>query len=467
MSSFSRRQFLNRASGGFGAIALNGILSKLAQADSPTGFVDPLAPKNSHHPPKASRVIFLYMTGGVSHVESFDHKPKLFSNDEKKITVNNWQGKLGDFPRFLRKPKWGFAPAGQNGTMVSKLFPHTAGVIDDLCVINSMSTDHTNHYESTLGMHCGSWTFARPSIGSWVSYGLGTENENLPAFMVVAPAEPYAGAQIWGSDFLPGCHQGTRIKPGANPIANLRRRSLTDDLQRLELDLIADANRRHRVGRESDTALEARIKSLETAFGMQEVAPDVFDLSRESEATLDMYGVGRGETTGFGWQCLVGRRLAERGVRFIELIDTGSSNNWDSHGNMQDHVKLAKNVDQPIAALVKDLKQRGMFEDTLLVWTTEFGRTPYHESLEHPGREHHHQVFSSWMAGAGVKPGIVYGSSDEHGIAVAEDKVHVHDFHATILHLLGLDHEQLTFRHAGRDYRLTDVHGNVVKRILA
>jgi hypothetical protein len=467
MITSNRRQFLQRSSGGFGAIALNGILSKLAQAEGSQGFVDPLAPRKPRFQAKAKRVIFLYMTGGVSHVESFDHKPRLFADDGKAITVDNWQGKFGDFKRYLRQPKWGFQPGGQSGIMVSDLFPHMRNVVDDLCVIRSMVTDHTNHYESTLGMHCGSWTFARPSIGSWISYGLGSENENLPAFMVVAPNEPYAGAQTWGSDFLPGCHQGTRIRPGKNPIENLQRRSLTDHLQQLELGLIADANRRHLVGRESDTALEARIKSLETAFGMQAVAPEVLDLSKESDATLDMYGITRDNPTGFGWQCLIGRRLAEQGVRFIELIDTGSSNNWDSHGNMKDHVKLAKNVDQPIAGLIKDLKQRGLFEDTLVVWTTEFGRTPYHENLDHPGREHHHQVFSSWLAGAGIKPGIVHGASDEHGIGVAEDPVHVHDFHATILHLLGLDHEKLTFRHAGRDYRLTDVHGNVAEKILA
>jgi hypothetical protein len=406
------------------------------------------------------------MTGGVSHVDTFDPKPELMANHGKKITVDNWQGKLGEFTRYLKKPNWKFTPGGKSGIEVSDLFPHTRNIVDDLCVIRSMESDHTNHYESTLGMHCGSWTFARPSIGSWVSYGLGTVNQNLPSFMVIAPNAPYAGAQTWGSDFLPGCHQGTQIIPGKNPIPNIRRRVDSSRLQELELQLLAKANKQHLEQRTADRALEARIRSFQTAFGMQREAPEAIDLSGETKATLDLYGIKPGQTTGFGWQCLVGRRLAERGVRFVELIDVGSSGNWDAHGNMATHAPLAKNVDQPIAALITDLKQRGMLEDTLVVWTTEFGRTPYHEKADHPGREHHHQVFSSWLAGGGVKSGLVHGSSDEHGIAVASDRVHVHDFHATILHLLGLDHERLTFRHAGRDYRLTDVHGDVVTDII-
>lgn len=341
------------------------------------------------------------------------------------------------------------------------------GIVDDLCVIRSMESNHTNHYESTLGMHCGSWEFARPSIGAWVSYGLGTVNRNLPSFVVIAPKPPYAGAQTWGSDFLPGCHQGTQMIPGDNPIPNLRRRVSSSKMQELELELLAKANRKHLQERTADRALEARIRSFETAFGMQHEAPEAMDLSDETEATLKLYGIRPGQKTGFGWQCLVGRRLAERGVRFIELIDVGSSNNWDAHGNMATYAPLAKNVDQAIAGLITDLKQRGMLDETLVVWTTEFGRTPYHEKADHLGREHHHQVFSSWLAGGGVKGGIVHGSSDQHGIAVAEDRVHVHDFHATILHQLGLNHEQLTYRHAGRDYRLTDVHGSVVKEVLA
>lgn len=465
MTIQSRRQLLQRAAGGFAGIALHAMLADELVADS-AKTTDPLAARQPHFPAKAKRVIFLYMTGGVSHVDSFDYKPALFKDHGKKITVDNWQGKRGEFPRYLKKPDWEFRPGGQSGLMVSDLFPHIRDVVDDLCVIRSMESDHTNHYEATLGMHTGSWTFARPSIGAWVSYGLGTENQNLPSFMVVAPHAPYAGGQTWGSDFLPGAHQGTWIVPGVDPIPNIRPRTPSLKQQELELKLLAAANHQHLKTRSADRALEARIQSFETAFGMQREAPAAVDLSGETKSTLDMYGVEPGQTSGFGWQCLIGRRLAERGVRFIELIDVGSANNWDAHGDMATHGPLAKNVDQPIAALIRDLKQRGMFEDTLVVWTTEFGRTPYHEKADHPGREHHHQLFSSWMAGAGVKSGIAYGSSDEHGIAVGEDRVHVHDLHATILHLLGLDHQRLTFRHAGRDYRLTDVHGDVVDDIL-
>ena len=330
-----------------------------------------------------------------------------------------------------------------------------------------MKSDHTNHYEATLGMHTGSFTFARPSIGSWVSYGLGTENRNLPSFVVLAPAVPYAGDQTWGSDFLPGCHQGTHVVPGPTPIANVARRAASAALQDLELELLARPTRTTSTAGRGDADLAARIRSFETAFGMQREAPEAFDLSKETDATLHLYGLQRGANTGFAWQCLVARRLAERGVRFIELIDTGSSNNWDSHGDMLDHAPLAKNVDQPIAGLITDLKRRGLLDDTLVVWTTEFGRTPYHEQPDAKGREHHHWAFSSWLAGGGVKGGIVLGATDDYGIDVAEDRVHVHDFHATILHLLGLDHEKLTYRHAGRDYRLTDVSGRVVTEILA
>lgn len=462
-----RREFLSRAGSGLGSLALASMIADESRADANVPTADPLAPRTPHFTPKAKRVIFLYMTGGVSHVDSFDHKPQLFANHGKQIDVDNWQGKLGKFPRFLKKPNWQFRPGGKSGIHVSDLFPHIRDVVDDLCVIRSMETDHTNHYESTLGMHCGSWTFARPSIGAWISYGLGSANRNMPSFVVVAPQAPYAGAQTWGSDFLPGSHQGTQFIPGDTPVPNIRPRVASSHLQQLELELLEKANRQHLESRPADRALEARIRSYETAFGMQREAPEALDLSGETAATLEAYGLEPGQKTGFGWQCLVARRLAERGVRFIELIDVGSSNNWDAHGDMATHAPLAKNVDQPIAALINDLKRTGMLDDTLVVWTTEFGRTPYHENADHAGREHHHQVFSSWMAGGGLKRGVVHGASDEFGIAVGENRVHVHDFHATILHLLGLRHEHLTFRHAGRDYRLTDVHGNVVSEIVA
>jgi len=462
---FSRRELLQRAAGGFGSLALAGMLAEQARAETR----DPLAPRAPHFPAKAQNVIFMFSTGGASHVDTFDHKPSLIANHGKSITIDNWQGKIGEFTRYLKRPDWDFRPRGNSGIYVSDLFPHLGEVIDEICVLNCLEGDHTGHDKATMGMHTGSFNFARPSIGSWVSYGLGTENLNLPSFMVLAPAAPYAGAQVWGSDFLPGCHQGTHVQPGPDPLPNLQRLSASESLQRLEMRLRDQVNAGHLQHRGGDAALEARIRSFETAFGMQREAPEAFDISQESEATLRAYGLEPGATSGFGWQCLVARRLVERGVRFIELIDTGSGSgeNWDSHGDMQAHAPLAKAIDQPQAALIMDLKQRGLLENTLLVWTTEFGRTPYNTSADAKGREHHHQVFSSWMAGGGVKGGIVHGSSDEHGIAPGENRVHVHDLHATILHLLGLDHERLTFRHAGRDYRLTDVAGKVVKPILA
>jgi hypothetical protein len=350
---------------------------------------------------------------------------------------------------------------------VSELFPRLAGVIDDVCMLNAMHCDSDGHDKATLAAHTGSAQFARPSAGAWVSYGLGTPNRNLPSFMVLAPAAPYAGAQTWGSDFLPACHQGTHVVPGPEPLPNLKPRGPAPDLQGLELELLGQLNRRHLERRAADLALDARVRSFETAFGMQREAPEAFDLSQETAATHALYGLEQGATSGFGWQCLVARRLVERGVRFLELIDVGSSNNWDSHGNMADHERLAKAIDQPIAGLLTDLKQRGLLDRTLVVWTTEFGRTSFHQKADHPGREHHNLVFTSWLAGGGVKGGYVHGRSDEHGILPAEGGVHTHDLHATILHLLGLDHERLTYRHAGRDYRLTDVAGQVVHELFA
>jgi hypothetical protein len=332
-----------------------------------------------------------------------------------------------------------------------------------------MKGDHGNHFEATLGIHTGSVSVTRPSLGSWVSYGLGTVNQNLPSFMVIAPDLPYAGGQVWSADFLPACHQGVRIVPGHEPIPDMHRRLPAQQLQDLELGLLTSLNQRHAAMRGADSGLAGRIRSFETAAGMQQEAPEAFDTSKESDATLALYGLERGSTKGFAWQCLVARRLAERGVRFIELIDVGASagRNWDAHGDMKTHEPLARNVDKPIAGLLRDLKSRGLLEDTLVVWTTEFGRTPLVGSADQKGREHHAQAFCSWLAGAGVKGGIAHGLTDDFGNEVADKRVHVHDFHATILHLLGLDHEKLTYRHAGRDFRLTDVHGNVVHEILA
>lgn len=458
----SRREFLSRSSGGLGALALAGMISEL-DADSH----NPLSARSGHHVAKADRVIFLYSTGGVSHVDTFNHRPQLAADHGKSITASRWLNKSGEFKRFLVKPRYAFKQYGQNGTWVSELFPHVGSVIDEVCVLNAMHCDSDGHDKATLAAHTGSAQFARPSAGSWLSYGLGTVNQNLPSFMVLAPAAPYAGAQTWGSDFLPACHQGTHVIPGKEPLPNAKPQTLDVSQQKMELAFRERLNQTHLRQRAADPMLDARIRSFETAFGMQREAPEAFDLSGETEATLNLYGIQRNATQGFGWQCLVARRLAERGVRFLELIDVGSSNNWDSHGNMGDHARLAKAIDQPIAGLLTDLKQRGMLDRTLVVWTTEFGRTPFHQTADHAGREHHKHCFSSWMAGGGVKGGIVYGQSDEYGIRAAEDKVHTHDFNATMLHLLGIDHKRLTYRHAGRDFRLTDVHGRVVNEIVS
>ncbi len=443
-----------------GSLLFPGILSQVLADESPARSDDPLAPKRPHYPGKAKRVIFLYMSGGVSHVEAFDPKPKLFSDHGKTITV---KGK----PQHLKQPNWKSRRYGKSGTAVSDLFPHIGGCIDDICLIRSMVTGHNDHIQATLGLHTGSFTVPRPSIGSWVSYGLGTENRNLPSFMVLAPHLPYSGQNVWSANFLPGIHAGTRVVPGPVPLADLEPDDLTGGSQDLELGLMRFINRRHLAASAQAPALATRIQSFETAFRMQQTAPDVFDLSRESDATLALYGLQRGQNTGFGWQCLVARRLSERGVRFVELIDSGANRNWDSHDNMQDHEPLARNVDQAIAGLLRDLKARGMMDDTLVVWATEFGRTPFVEQLSFRGREHHERGFSCWLAGAGVKPGYVHGATDEHGIDAVDRRVHVHDFHATILHLLGFDHERLTYRHAGRDYRLTDVEGHIVRDLLA
>lgn len=448
----NRRQTIRSLAGG--GLLLPGLLSEMLGGTAG----DPLGPKQPHYPAKAKQVIFLFMTGGVSHVDTFDPKPFLRQNHDQQFSKN----------RVYKGADWKFRRYGQSGIEVSDLFPHTGEVIDDIAVVRSMTNINGDHFGATLGIHTGSATFNRPSIGSWVSYGLGTFNQNLPSFMVIAPEIPYAGGQVWGSDFLPVLHQGTRIVPGDEPIAHMSRR-ISGDQQRTELDLLEYFNRQHLQGRERDTNLSARIKSFETAFGMQVEAPEAFDLAKESDATLNMYGLERGSTDGFAWQCLVARRLVERGVRFVELIDGGTSidKNWDTHAKMANYNRMAKNVDQPIGALIRDLKSRGMLDDTLVVWTTEFGRTPTCPSPGAEGRGHHAKVYSSWLAGGGVKGGMVYGSSDEMGFGIAENPVTVHDFQATILDRLGMDHERLTYRHAGRDFRLTDVHGHVVKDILA
>jgi hypothetical protein len=470
-SRFTRRSVIRSLAGG--SLLLPGILSELLAQEraSSSRDTDPLAPKQPHFRPRAKQVIFLNMSGGVSHVDSFDYKPRLFADHNKpyrvpKRMLEAFAPDNRSAEKYFKRPQWDFQRRGQSGLWISDLFPHVAACADDLCLIRSMRNDHPDHFQATLGIHTGSVTFARPSVGAWVSYGLGTLNRNLPSFIVLAPHLPYAGGQVWASDFLPGCHQGTQVVPGPEPMPNLRRRQPAAELQQMELGLAQAFNRRHLAGRGDDPNLAARIRSFETAFGMQAEAPEAFDLTRESEATLRLYGLKRGDARGFGWQCLVARRLVERGVRFVELIDTGASNNWDSHGDMADHGRLARNVDRPIAGLLRDLRQRGLLGETLVVWTTEFGRTPFNTAKDARGREHHAEAFASWMAGGGVRGGFSYGVSDEHGCSVVADEVQIHDFHATILHLLGLDHERLTYRHAGRDFRLTDVAGRVVREII-
>ena len=438
-------------------LLLPGLLSEL-MADGAPQSADPLAPQAPHFAPRAKRVIFLFMTGGVSHVDTFDPKPELDARHDTQYRPG----------RYYKGSGWRFRKCGESGIEVSDLFPHIGSVIDDVAVIRSMTNINGDHFGATIGIHTGSATFNRPSIGSWISYGLGTENQNLPAFMVVSAGLPYAGGQVWGSDFLPAVHQGTRVIPGQEPIANLRRRS-SRAVQETELDMLAYLNQQHLKDRSGDSQLISRIKSFETAAAMQTSAPEVFDLQEESRTTLQAYGLQPGDTSSFAWQCLVARRLVERGVRFVELIDgdTGVDRNWDAHAELDKYDRLARNVDQPIAALINDLKARGMFDETLIVFTTEFGRGPFVPTPGTNGRGHHAKVYSSWLAGAGVRGGVVFGRSDEFGDGVAENEVSVHDLQATILHLLGIDHQRLTYRHAGRDFRLTDVHGRVVHDVLS
>ena len=460
--SVHRRHILQSAVAG--SLLMPGLLSELLAEDS----ANPVAPKSAHFPAKAKSVIFLFMSGGVSHVDSFDYKPALIADHGKEVVFDHpeTRNRPGYEKIFLKRPGWQFKPRGQSGIELSDLFPSIAQQADDITFIRSMHTSHSNHYNATLGMHTGSFAFARPSIGAWLSYGLGTLNQNLPSFLVLAPQMPYAGTQVWASDFLPGAHQGTRVFPGPEPVANLARRVSSSRRQQLELSTLQMLNASHQETRTDDTQLATRIRAFETAFGMQSEMPEALNMAEETEDTLQLYGMTRDTKDGFGWQCLAARRLVERGVRFVELIHTGSSGNWDSHGNMADHGQLAPQVDQPIAGLLQDLKQRGMLDDVLVVWTSEFGRTPFNNTADAPGREHHNWAFTSWLAGAGVRRGHVHGATDEHGIRAVEQPVHVHDFHATILHLMGIDHERLTWRHGGRDYRLTDVHGHIIRDIL-
>jgi hypothetical protein len=458
MTDISRRQILQSMV--CSSALYPGLLSELLANDlvgTAQSTDGPLAQRPPHFAPKAKRVIFVFATGGASHVDTFDPKHDCDTRFKGRPT----KGSI--FP---------FRPDPETGIEISDLFPEIRRVLKHICVVRSMTSAHFDHSESVISMHTGSASITRPSMGSWLSYGLGTENRDLPSFIVMAPALPYGGTRILTNDFLPAYHQGTRVVPGTTPIDNLVRKTRQGRVQELELDLAGRLDREHLQTRSGDSNLAARIHSFETAFRMQTSGPECFDVSSESKATLSLYGLQRGDTNSFAWQCLTARRMAERGVRFIELIDSGSmflgkNANWDSHSNIQDHQRLADKVDRPIAGLIRDLDHRGMLDETLIVWATEFGRTVWLEGKGNRGRGHHGDCFSIWLAGGGIRPGIVYGETNEIGSEIVSGKMDVHDLHATILHLMGIDHTRLTYRHAGRDFRLTDVHGHIVHEILA
>jgi hypothetical protein len=460
----SRREMLARCGTGLGTIALAGVLRD-AQAADASPAVDPLAVKAPHFPAKAKHVVHLFMNGGPSQVDTFDPKPELTLYHGKPIPTGNLrtERKTG---AAMGSP-YKFRKYGQSGIEISDLFAKTAAHADDMCVIRSMYADVPNHEPSLLLMNCGDGRQPRPSLGSWVTYGLGSENRNLPGFIVMCPGGyPIVTTQNWRSAFLPGVYQGTYIDSQHTQvdklIANIRNTELTLDKQREQLDLVAELNAKHKKDRRDDPQLEARIRTFELAFRMQTEAAEVFDLSRETRKVRDWYG----DTT-IGRQLLITRRLIERGVRVVQLW-SGASQPWDNHDNLEKtHRSLAAQWDQPIAAFLTDLKVRGLFDSTLVQWSGEFGRTPVAELPQLNGRDHNHYGFSCWLAGGGVKGGQVVGATDDFGFAAVENRVHVHDLHATMLHLLGFDHEKLTYRYAGRDFRLTDVHGRVVNEMLS
>jgi hypothetical protein len=449
---------LRRVGAGFGSLALTALLADEAAA-SPG---NPLAPRRPHFPARAKRVIFLFMPGGPSQVDTFDPKPRL-SRDHGKPSPKLY---LGQKRNLLASP-WKFTKRGQCGLEVSELFPHVGSCADQLCVIRSMVADDVNHPGGCLQMNTGERVASRPSLGAWVTYGLGTENQNLPGFIAIGPGPLIEGARQYGASFLPASYQGTFVSDLKDPIRNLKNARVGPDRQRQELDALRRLNELHREERAEDSRLSARIESFELAHRMQLEAPDAFDLSRESPATNRLYGVDQKATEVFGRQCLLARRLAERGVRFVQLYHTtGGFQPWDQHSDLKGgHSKNALATDKPIAGLLRDLDARGLLAETLVIWGGEFGRTPAAEGTN--GRDHHPYGFTMWLAGGGVRGGMTHGATDDLGWDAVENKVHVHDLHATILHLLGLDHEKLTYRHAGRDFRLTDVHGNVVKAIVA
>jgi hypothetical protein len=468
----TRRQMLRRFANGFGMLGLAGLLADdfLSRALAASAAANPLALRPPRFPAKARRVIFLFMSGGPSHVDLFDPKPRLARDHGKPLPFEKPKLERTKTGNLLQSP-WKFGRHGQSGLEVSELFPHLATCVDDLCVIRSLVADNINHNGACLQMNTGEQAFSRPSLGSWLLYGLGSENQDLPGFIVISPSQPAQGAPLWSSSFLPAAYQGTLVSDLKAPIANLGNARVSRQQQRAQLDVLQELNRLHAAQREEDSRLSARIESFELAFRMQAQAPEAFDIVNESPATKKLYGLDDPVTEIFGKQCLMARRLVERGVRLVQVYHTQTSKRsscqlWDQHGSLK--VELPNNcaaTDKPIAGLLKDLKARGLLADTLVIWGGEFGRTPTAEGTD--GREHHPFGFTMWLAGGGVKGGLTHGATDEFGWHAIADKVHVHDLHATILHLLGLDHERLTYRYSGRDFRLTDVHGRVVHEILA
>jgi len=459
LCTLSRRHLLKAAACGFGHLAFAGIASSAAR--------NPLAPKPAMYEPRAKRVIFLFMQGGPSQVDTFDYKPELVK----------WDGKMTKFahrgannPMKVLKHMWDFRRHGQCGQTVSSLFPEMAQHVDDICFLKGMHTEGVAHGPATLFLHTGATNLVRPSVGAWISYGLGSGNENLPAFVTVNPPANKGGPRHYSNAFLPPIHQGTVLgQPGnrnAVPkLANLRSLLSAESGQK-QYEFLNRLNR-IQAGPQPGAALEGAINSLELAWRMQNHAGELVDLGRETKATMDLYGINQKPTDAFGRQCLVARQLAESGVRYIQIshCDNDAAPVWDQHSNMPKHQELALEVDKPISGLLFDLKQRGLLEDTLVWWGAEFGRTPFSQGAD--GRDHNPKGFTTWLAGGGVKSGFSHGATDDLGFQAIEGKVHMHDLHATILHLLGIDHEKLTYRYSGRDFRLTDVAGNVVKEILA
>jgi uncharacterized protein DUF1501 len=463
----TRRDLLRASAAGFGSLALAGLLAQQASADAGGARSNPLAPRPPHYPARAKRVIFLFMHGGPSQVDTFDYKPLLARDHGKPLPFAKPRVVSAPTGNLLKSP-WKFKQYGECGAWVSELFPQVGGIVDDLCMIHSMHGSNSRHGGALLELHTGSDTFVRPSMGSWITYGLGTENADLPGFITVCPTLTHGGVNNWSSAFLPAVYQGTplgnaSVASDQAKIPFIENRETPRDVQRAELDLLREINQQQLALTGPDQALEGRIESFELAFRMQAAAPELQDISDETEATRKLYGLDNDVTRNFGRQCLMARRFAERGVRFVQVTH---SYKWDQHGDLKKaHARNALEVDLPIAGLIRDLKARGLLADTLVLWGGEFGRTPTAQGDD--GRDHNPQGFTMWLAGGGVKAGYRHGATDDYGYYSVENKVHFHDLHATMLHLLGLEHTKLTYRHAGRDFRLTDVHGTIVQDLLA